>query len=176
MTISSAIYYILNEDLPISGSGSGSIAFSFPFRVGVGIGISPLGPASFALIESLHDGPNEARFIKLGNLPDDFGTIVSHFHKGDIPLTSISCLLYSCSSSAACLLSSASSFFMRLLGANPSFFPLLFGVKYRLAVDNRTRAGRVRRLVCRLRSILVEWSGSIPNSGSVWNLYIPSYV
>ena len=139
--------YIPHENPPSSGSGSGSIAFSFPFRVGIGIEISPLGPASFSLIDSLHEGPNEARFIRLGNLPDDFGTIVSHSHKGDIPLTSMPCFLYSFSSSAACLLSSASSFFIRLLGANPSFFPLLFGVKYRLAVDSRTRVGRVRRLV-----------------------------
>jgi len=141
--------YVPDEHLPSSGSvsGSGSIAFSFPFRVGVGIGISRLGPASFALIESLHDGPNEARFMRLGNLPDDLGTIVSHIHKGDIPLTSMPCFRYSFSSSAACLLSSASNFFIRLLGANPSFFPLLFEVKHRLAVDSRTRAGRVRRLV-----------------------------
>jgi hypothetical protein len=73
--------YVPDEHLPSSGSDSGSIAFSFPFRVGGGIGISPLGPASFALIDSLHDGPNEARFIRLGNLPDDFGTIVSHPHE-----------------------------------------------------------------------------------------------
>lgn len=73
--------YVPDEHLPNSGSGSSSIAFSFPFRVGVGIDISRLGPASFALIESLHDGPNEARFMRLGNLPDDFGTIVSHSHE-----------------------------------------------------------------------------------------------